>query len=348
MLVFLIRLIFFVAMAASGYHFGMALSGGDAVLSDRPFWGMVVFMVLALVFVGLDALYRRKDISVISAVFFGLIAGLVVSMLMGPIIEMSAWPATAEAKGALKVAVAVVASYLAVSLILQTRSDFRFILPYIEFAKQAKGGRPMLLDTSAIIDGRIADIAESRFLDAPLVVPRFVLRELQAVADAEDKLKRNRGRRGLDMLNRLRTNPEVDITIDDAAPPVGPGAGVDEMLVSLAQQRSARVVTGDYNLNKVARVRDVDVININDLANALKPAFLPGEPLEVDLVREGQEEGQGVGYLDDGTMVVVENGRGHVGSRVNLTVTSCLQTSAGRMVFGRLGDDGNYGRRGRK
>jgi uncharacterized protein YacL len=336
MLLIVLRLLFFLAMAAVGLTLGLKAMEGDPEAGEG-LWlrAMLLAMAGALVVVGVDLLLKRKDISLISAVFFGLVVGLIITALLGPVIDITPWIAE-EVRGYVKIGVAIVASYLAISFILQTKDDFRFIIPYIEFAKQEKGGRPLLLDTSTIIDGRIADIADTRFLDSPLLVPRFVLRELQAIADSADRLKRNRGRRGLDILNRLQTMPHVDITIDEMPVATQTGEGVDQMLVTLAEKRSGRVITNDYNLNKVARVRGIEVININDLANALKPAVLPGETLEVEVLKPGQEEGQGVGYLEDGTMVVVENGRGAIGETVTLTVTSVLQTSAGRMIFGRM------------
>ena len=328
MLVFIIRLLFFLAMAAGGYVFGGAVAEGRQLL------GMLGFAGAAVVIIVLDVLIRRKNISVISAVFFGLLVGLVVAMLLAPVVDMYDW-VDAKVREAIKVGVAAVTSYLAISLILQTKDDFRFIIPYIEFAKQQKGGRPLLLDTSVIIDGRIADIAETRFLDAPMVVPRFILHELQTIADSADKLKRDRGRRGLDILNRLQTMPNVEIRIQDAQPAGEPAEGADEKLVNLAARCSGRIVTTDYNLNKVAKLARVEVININDLANALKPAVMPGETLDVTILKPGQEEGQGVGYLEDGTMIVVEDGQDKIGRTVTITVTNVLQKSAGRMIFGR-------------
>ena len=228
------------------------------------------------------------------------------------------------------------AVFMCISFILQTKDDFRFVIPYVEFTKQTKGARPILLDTSVIIDGRIADIAETRILESQVVVPRFVLAELQAIADSDDKLKRNRGRRGLDILNRLQTNDKLGIQILDARIPiVDDAADVDAKLVALAKHLDGRVVTNDYNLNKIAQLRGVDVININDLANALKPIVLPGETMQVKIIKPGEEAGQGVGYLEDGTMVVAEGGREAIGKDVTITVTSVLQTSAGRMIFGR-------------
>ncbi|MCH5377087.1 MAG: TRAM domain-containing protein, partial [Planctomycetes bacterium] len=229
----------------------------------------------------------------------------------------------------------MVVCYACVSLLMQTKDDFRFIIPYIEFAKEVKGLKPCLLDTSVVIDGRIADLVETNILDNPLIMPRFVLAELQNIADSGDKMRRSRGRRGLDILHRLRTAKNVELKIYDRDHPEMADQPVDMKLVLLAKTLEGKIITGDYNLNKVARLHNVQVINLNDVANSLKPVFLPGEKAEVKIVKAGEEPGQGVGYLDDGTMIVVENGREHVGQIVQLTVTSVLQTSAGRMIFGR-------------
>ncbi|MBE3576130.1 MAG: TRAM domain-containing protein [Limnochordales bacterium] len=190
-----------------------------------------------------------------------------------------------------------------------------------------------LLDTSAIIDGRIADVAAAGFLEGPLVIPGFVIQELQRLADSPEELKRNRGRRGLDLLNRMRQDPSLQVEIweeNDTA-----GQVVDLALVKLARKLGAKVVTNDYNLHKVAQLHGVAVLNLNELANATRPVVLPGEELEVRVLRDGKEQGQGVGYLDDGTMIVVDGGRPYIGSTVAVTVTSVLQTSAGRMIFAR-------------
>ena len=243
--------------------------------------------------------------------------------------------------GLVKVLLGASAVFMCVSFVLQTKDDFRFVIPYVEFSKQTKGARPILLDTSVIIDGRIADIADTRILESEIIVPRFILAELQAIADSDDKLKRNRGRRGLDVLNRLQTSDKIDVRIMEARmPDIDDAEDVDAKLVTFAQHLHGRVVTIDYNLNKVAQLRGVDVININDMANALKPVVLPGEEVKVKVIRAGEEPGQGVGYLDDGTMIVAEQARDHVGKEIIITVTSVLQTSAGRMIFGRLQGSG--------
>ena len=237
-----------------------------------------------------------------------------------------------------KVLMGIICCYYCVSFVMQTKDDIRFVIPYVEFSRQLKGQHPLILDTSVIIDGRIADICETGIVDQPIIVPRFVLLELQAVADSKDKLKRTRGRRGLDILHRLQTMESVDIQVLDARLPKTEDAteSVDLKLLTLAQQLNGCVATNDFNLNKVAKLRNVKVININELAGAMRAVVLPGEPMMVKIIKAGEEPGQGIGYLDDGTMVVVEQGRGHISDTVAIAVTSILQTSAGRMIFGRL------------
>lgn len=300
-------------------------------------------LVLSLAVIGVDMAIPRKPLDTISAVYFGLIVGLFLAYILGlalsPLfaaIQPKDEAYAMKVRAAVQLIIAAVLCYTCISLLLQTKNDFRFIIPYVEFSKEIKGARPYILDTSVIIDGRIADLVDTQLFDAQLVIPRFVITELQAIADSSDRLKRSRGRRGLDILNRLRKNPEVDLEIYDRDLPEFAGESVDLKLVALAKHLRGKLMTNDYNLNKVARLHGVPVVNLNDLANAMKPLFLPGERVEVRLIKPGEEPGQGVGYLDDGTMVVVENGREHVGQWISLTVTSVLQTSAGRMVFGRF------------
>ncbi len=316
------------------------------VPEDSTWMGWVILggtIVIALATIFLDIIFPRKRLDTISAVYFGLIVGLFLAYVLGlaltplfaamnPINE----PYMMKVRAAIQLIITAVLCYLCISLLLQTKNDFRFIIPYVEFSKEVKGARPYILDTSVIIDGRIADLVESQLFDTQLVIPRFVITELQAIADSSDRLKRTRGRRGLDILNRLRKNPEVSLEIYDRELPEFAGQSVDLKLVALAKHLHGKLMTNDYNLNKVARLHGVSVLNLNDLANALKPLFLPGERVEVRIVKSGEGAGQGVGYLDDGTMVVVEGGRDYIGQWICLTVTSVLQTSAGRMVFGRF------------
>lgn len=323
----------------------VGLNYAEQVFRDlQPFQPEAILIVslgIALLVIGLDVFIPQKSLLAISGVFFGLVVGMLVtygtSLILNLFVEAYELPANTALMSTLKVAIGLIACYLSISFILQTKDDVRFVIPYVEFVKQRKGSHPLILDTSVIIDGRIADVLETWQVDAPVVIPRFVLEELQMIADSGDRLKRNRGRRGLDIVNKLQHIATLEVqfqdirmTREEAAEPV------DQQLVNLAQKIDGRIVTNDYNLNKVARIRGVGVLNINDLAKALKPQFLPGESMAVKIIKPGEEPGQGVGYLEDGTMVVVEAARDKIGETIPVLVTSALQTSAGRMVFGRI------------
>jgi uncharacterized protein YacL len=298
-------------------------------------FGLTIFVLL------LDIFTPKNKLSALAGVFFGLLVGVLISGALAPVIDMMAESYTLnlmpEAVYAIKWIMGICICYLVISVVMRTKDDVRFLIPYVEFAKQTKGARPLILDTSAIIDGRIVDLCHSRLFDAPLIVPRFVLNELQLIADSSQKLKRNRGRRGLDVLNKMQSDPVIDIGVDDSViPEVEEVKGVDQKLMMFAKATNGRVATTDYNLSKVAQVRDVDVVNINDLANSLKVVALPGETMEVKIIKPGEESEQGIGYLDDGTMIVVEDARNKIGKDLVISVTSSLQTSAGKMIFGKF------------
>jgi len=301
------------------------------------FWGV---LGLGALVVAADILIRTKQITTLSAVYFGLTLGLLLGYLFSealkPFIPADARNHQLLNRG-LQLLITGIFCYVVTSTLLQTKDEFRFIIPYVEFSKQIKGNRPLALDTSVIIDGRIADICDTRIIDSKMIVPRFVLQELQGIADSSDKLKRNRGRRGLDILKRMQGNNRIELQIHEAnLPELRDVHRVDERLVVFAKVLGARVVTNDFNLNKIAQLQGVEVINLNEVANALKTVALPGEGLTVKLVKPGDQIGQGVGYLDDGTMVVVEGGRNSINQDVAIVVTSVLQTPAGRMIFGRV------------
>ena len=289
--------------------------------------------------VAIDLGIRRKQLDVISSVYFGLIVGIsltqIAQLVIKPLIPASITE-TSPAWLWIQLVLGLVLCYTCISVLMQTRDDFRFVIPYVEFAREIKGSRPCILDTSVIIDGRIADVVDTQIIDGLLVIPQFVINELQGIADSSDRIRRSRGRRGLDILNRLRESKTVDVQIFGRDLPEFADQVVDLKLVALARHLSGKLVTNDYNLNKVAQLQDVAVINLNDLANAMKPSFLPGEQISVRVVKAGEEHGQGIGYLDDGTMVVIEAGREHIGQEVTVGVTSVIQKSAGRMVFGRF------------
>jgi uncharacterized protein YacL len=352
-LVLVLRLLFIVLlMTVSLLPFVGSITStpqGDGVWFTRPqvlasFFSVLGFGVLIL---AVDALTPNKKLGTVFGVYLGIVAGLVGALAIGALIDLVAqsWDLnTHEAKayiGLVKVAIGIALCYLAVSIVLTTKDDVRLVIPYVEFAKQVRGVRPLLLDTSSLIDGRIEHLAQTGFLDAPLIVPEFVIHELQTLADSADRLKRSRGRRGLDLVSKLQSNPVVDVTITDTEVP---GAAVDQKLLQFASDQNLRILTTDYNLNKVAQIRGVSVLNINDLANTLRPQVIPGESLLVEIVKHGEGATQGVGYLPDGTMVVVEDAASHIGEEVTAIVTNSLQTSAGRMIFGRVEGDSREGR----
>jgi len=325
----ILRLMFIVISAGLGV---LVFRSHDELLSFS--WIVLAgTLLLAGAVIVIDMLIRHKRLDTITSVYFGTVVGLFLAYVIG--LALIPLPIAEEQREQLQLMLALVLCYLCISLLMQTRDDFRFIIPYVEFSKEVKGLKPYILDTSVIIDGRIADVLETKIFDSQLVMPRFVLSELQAIADSSDKLRRGRGRRGLDMLNRLRAGGEVDLQIYDRELPEFVGQPVDLKLVMLAKHLEGKIVTNDFNLNKVAKLQGVGVINLNDLANALKPVCLPGEVMEVQVIKAGEEFGQGVGYLDDGTMVVIENARDQVSKTVTVTVNNVLQTSAGRMIFAR-------------
>ncbi len=259
----------------------------------------------------------------------GLIVGLLLALFVGYL--LAELPLIGPY---IRLIAGLVFGYLGLHIALQRRDEIAGIVSRERGAPQSKHtqGTPKLLDTSVIIDGRIVDIVLSGFLEAPLLVPRSVLAELQRIADSSDLLRRNRGRRGLDILNRLRRELDAVNIVDDHA---APGTDVDAQLVTLAKAQHAWVVTNDFNLSKVAELQGVRVLNVNELAQALRPTVLPGEELSVQVIRDGKEAGQGVAYMEDGTMIVVEGGKRLIGETSGVIVTSVLQTSAGRMIFAR-------------
>ena len=336
MLLIVLRCLYFIVCAGATATFvsqGAPKIELGTLVIDNELVLFGVFMLLSQVVTIVDILLPRKRIEVISSVYFGLLVGVLLSYLLiqalSPVIEGS------PHRNAVVMLTALILPYFCISLLLQTKDDFRFVIPYVEFVRELKGGRPLVIDSSALIDGRISDMAETNILDTQLVVPQFVLQEVQDIADSRDKNRRSRGRRGLDMLSKLQNNPKMDVRMHEARKSDYKGLPVDQCLVALAKQLSGRIMTNDFNLNKVAAVQGIDVVNLNDIANALKPRYVPGERLHIKILKEGESQGQGVGYLDDGTMVVCEQTSHLVGNDIDVIVTSVLQSSAGRMMFGR-------------
>lgn len=305
--------------------------------------GVFGFYVGATIFRQIEALGERLSIMSVRdklALILGLIVGLFLSAVVSlPIINLlnNRYPIVAVAIALL---VGVVLTYFSMVAAMSMKEEIRFYMPPVPEEETVPKEKYKILDTNVIIDGRIADIARTGFVEGPIYIPGFVLEELQHIADSHDSLKRARGRRGLDTLNAM--DKELNLTVrtfDRLAPTTGE---VDDRLVQLAKALDGALVTNDWNLNKVAELQGVPVLNINELANALKPVVLPGEEMNVLVVKEGKEPSQGVGYLDDGTMIVVEGGIRHMGESIDVLVSSVLQTSAGKMIFAHARDEEGY------
>ncbi len=311
-------------------------------LAARPYLSALFGAIIGLIVIGVEFRVKRATLKTLIGAAVGSILGIVGAFLIGVLISIQKEAAvSADMQLFMTIALASFMGYIGL-MVGAAKGEYIDIsaLGGI-FGDKDKNFDYKILDTSVIIDGRIADVAETGFLGGTIIIPQFILTELQQVADSSDSSKRQRGRRGLDMLQRLRNNPQLDIQIIETDFPKV--KEVDLKLIELGQQLGGVVVTNDFNLNKVSELRGVSVLNINELANALKPVVLPGEAMKVFILKEGKEYNQGVAYLDDGTMVVVDNARKLIGNSAEIAVTSVLQTTAGKMIFGRLWEDsGDY------
>lgn len=329
MTVLYLRAFFVIVSTIVGYYVGALL--GNFNIAWQVGGGIFGFLGSSTIIL-LEVGMRRFSIRNLSAAVFGLIFGFFMAWILTSVLKLI--PMSAELFSSLQIILILIFCYLGMVIAMRGKDEFNLIVPYVKFVRQDEREDIVLLDTSVIIDGRIADILDTKFVEGRIVIPRFVLRELQQIADSQDSLKRNRGRRGLDILNRLQKNANLHVKIQEEDFPEI--KDVDAKLVKMAQLLGAKVVTNDFNLNKIAELQGVTVLNINELANALRPVVLPGETMEVRISKEGKEYNQGVGYLDDGTMVVVDNTRHLIGQIAKVAVTSVLQTSAGRMIFAKL------------
>jgi len=296
---------------------------------------------LAVAIIFFETRVRRATLKTLIGAAIGSILGIMGATLIGLLIsQQEALPT--DARAYITFVLLIFMAYVGL-MVGAAKGEFLDLSALGGLLRERGGQKNVkLLDTSVIIDGRIADIAETGFLEGMLVIPQFILKELQQIADSPDASKRNRGRRGLDILQRLQTNRSLTVQISEGDFPNL--RDVDQKLIELAKQLEAKIVTNDFNLNKVAQLRGIEVLNINELANALRPVVLPGETMRVFVLKEGKEPNQGVAYLDDGTMVVVDNARRMIGKTVEATVTSVLQTTAGKMIFGRYEEDQRPGR----
>ena len=334
------RIIGAIVLGVGGWRGGAYLVSQNQVEGYMP-WGLVLTLVGCILglavtpYITIRPLRRLLDYTeriptpVFVSALLGLIAGLMIAALISiPFFRITGWRGWG-----IPAMLSLVLGFLGFALGLQRDRDMGYVLPSTRRKVRATGNADnrILVDTSAIIDGRIADLGKTGFVTGELTVPGFVLTELQHVADSSDSLRRARGRRGLEVLNRLRKEDDIPINIVDIDMPED--IEVDAKLVQLARGWGASILTTDFNLNRVAEIQGVSVLNINELANALKPIVLPGEEMTVHVIQDGKESGQGVGFLDDGTMVVVEGGRRYINTYLDVTVTRVLQTAAGRIIF---------------
>jgi uncharacterized protein YacL len=315
----LVRILFLVGSMIVGFQ------AADAV-------GIFIGAIAALTMILLEIGLRKVSVSGLSSAVFGLILGLIMAKLVGDAFSLTAL--SAQTISSIRVTLTLVFCYLGMVMALRGKDEFSIIIPYVRLRRQDQAEEITVLDTSVIIDGRIVDIFKTKFLSGKVVIPKFVLRELQQIADSTDPIKRQRGRRGLEILHTIQKESGLDIAINEQD--FAETSEVDAKLVKLAKLLEAKILTVDFNLNRVASIQGIKVLNINELANALKSLVFPGEEMQIKLIKEGKEHNQAVGYLDDGTMVVVEEARRLIGQEVKVLVTSVLQTQAGRMVFTKL------------
>lgn len=339
--VWIIRLILFLICGWGGFEFMKYLSSSPPM----PLIGGIGGVMLAGLTLLLEERLKKIPLRCLLGSFIGLGLGLIMAYLIfgiffSRLIEASplSLPFSALLYG--------ICGYIGLRIGLKKGEEFHPIGGGRPFTKlSSRGGPPKILDTSVIIDGRIADIAETGFLEGTLIIPTFILNELQRIADSSDPIKRTRGKRGLEILNHLQKQTNTDVQVIDTD--YTSVREVDAKLIELAKQVGGKIVTNDSNLNKVAELQGIEVLNINALANSLRPVVLPGEEINVKILKEGKETGQGVAYLDDGTMIVVDNGRRQIGKNVDVVVTSVLQTPAGRMIFAKLKEEATREGRGK-
>lgn len=340
--VLIIRISFVALLALMGYLINpLAVTAhlGDASRETRQILSAFIAILFAGFVIAFEMRARRATLKTLIGAAIGSILGIIGAYLIGMLISsQETQTVSGEIKTFLTIALAFFMGYIGL-MVGAAKGEYIDLsaLGGLFSDKTTVQQDFRVLDTSVIIDGRIADVAETGFMGGTLIIPQFILTELQQVADSPDSSKRQRGRRGLDMLQRLRNNSKIDIQIVETDFPAV--KEVDLKLIELGKQLDAVIVTNDFNLNKVAQLRGVLVLNINELANALKPVVLPGEAMRVFILKEGKEYNQGVAYLDDGTMVVVDNARKLIGKTADIAVTSVLQTTAGKMIFGRLWED---------
>jgi uncharacterized protein YacL len=328
----ILRFLLFLICGISGYY----LATGLYPTLEVGLLGLLAGLLLAALTLLMENALRRIPLKNLLGGFIGLLLGEMVANLISNVF-LSSLLTTQQIALPLYGGLYGICGYIGIRIGLKKGEDVQLSGWKVFSKNPAPTGKAKILDTSVIIDGRIADITETGFVEGPLLIPQFVLSELQHIADSSDSIKRTRGKRGLEVLHHIQKQAGIDVQIVDKDFPAI--KEVDTKLIELAKAVRGKIVTNDSNLNKVAQLQGIDVLNINELANSLKPVVLPGEEMNVKILKEGKETGQGVAYLDDGTMIVVDNGRRNIGKTVDVTVTSVLQTPAGRMIFARLKEE---------
>jgi uncharacterized protein YacL len=326
----IVRALLVIACSISGYFIVYYMAAASSYAYLQAISGFIIGLVVALLVIRVEKDIRKISLRIIAGGVIGMVIGLLIALILGfglnMVIKITQ---NQQVVPWIYLLLTGILGYLGLVLGSKKVEEINF-----RTTESKNSTDHRLLDTSVIIDGRIADICDTGFMDGELIVPRFVLNELQFIADSSDSMKRSRGRRGLDILNRMQKSSAINIEIvEQDFPKI---KGVDGKLVALAQKLNAKLMTNDYNLNKVAELQGVRVLNVNELANAMKPVVLPGEQMLVKIIREGKEQGQGVGYLDDGTMIIVDSAQKMINMNVEVIVTSVLQTTAGRMIFTEL------------
>ena len=326
---FILRILLLAATGSSGYFLGQKTTQ----IPDADLWGMGTGLIIGAFVIFFERSIKRLPLKVVVGGAIGLVLGLMLANLLVSAFFTGLFESL-EVNFSAYVMINSALGYLGLILGIKKGKEFQIAnLPWFSKGVSQESNGHKVLDTSVIIDGRIADICDTGFMEGTFIIPQFILQELRHIADSSDPLKRGRGRRGLDVLNRIQKQASLGVKIVDQDYPKI--QEVDAKLIALAKDIKAKIITNDFNLNKVAELQGISVLNINQLFNALKPVVLPGEIMNVKILKEGKEPGQGVAYLDDGTMVVVDNARRHMGKNVDVTVTSVLQTTAGKMIFGR-------------
>ncbi len=327
MVLWVFRALFVLASAGTAYGIGLDIG--------EPFVALLVGIIVSVGVIVAEGFLSRGPIALISSIVFGAMLGMLFATLTVSVLGLAIETETMAAiREELTGALIVVFSFLGIAFIYQSRDKFNLIVPYVEFRREEKGVRPIIVDTNVIIDGRLKDILSTGVIDAPIIIPQIVLHELHLISDSAARLKRERGRLGLEILNELQQMPGLDVRVQEHD--IDHDRPVDEQVVRITKMLSGRLMTNDFNLNRLASFEGISVINLNELANAVKSVAVPDDMLSVKLIKAGEQPGQGVGYLPDGTIVIVEQADQLIGEEVDVLVRNVLTRPTGRMIFGRV------------